>query len=149
MIAVLQRVTRGKVIVDSHVVGQIKHGLVILLGAMHDDDETDCEFLADKIAVFRIFNDENGKMNKSLLDVAGSALVISQFTLCGDWRKGRRPSFTKAAPPEKGKALYEDFMRRLQQKGIPVQSGSFGAMMEVELVNDGPVTFVLDSKTKV
>lgn len=148
MIAVLQRVTRGKVTVQNRVIGQIKHGLVILLGAMHDDDEADSEFLADKIAVFRIFNDENGKMNKSLLDVAGSALVISQFTLCGDWRKGRRPGFTKAAPPEKGKALYEDFMHRLQIKGVPIQSGSFGAMMEVELVNDGPVTFVLDSKIK-
>ncbi|NQV38302.1 MAG: D-tyrosyl-tRNA(Tyr) deacylase [Candidatus Marinimicrobia bacterium] len=149
MIAVLQRASHGKVTVDNKVIGEITHGLVIFVGAMHDDDESDCEFLTDKIAGFRIFNDENGKMNKSILEVDGSALVISQFTLCGDWRKGRRPSFTKAAPPEKGRALYENFILRLGSKGVPVQSGEFGAMMEVELVNDGPVTFVLDSKTKV
>ncbi len=146
MIAVLQRVTRGKVTVDGEVTGAIGHGLVIFLGVMRGDDEKDSEFLAEKIAGFRIFGDENRKMNRSLRDVGGSALVVSQFTLCGDWRKGRRPSFVKAAPPEEGRALYEDFMRRLKDKGVPVQAGEFGAMMEVSLVNDGPVTFVLDTR---
>jgi D-tyrosyl-tRNA(Tyr) deacylase len=146
MIAVLQRVTRAAVTVDGRTTGAIEQGLVILLGVLRTDDETHSEYLAEKIAGFRIFNDEQGKMNRSLRDVGGAALVVSQFTLCGDWRKGRRPSFTRAAPPEQGEALYEDFMRRLRDKGIPVQSGEFGAMMEVSLVNDGPVTFVLDSR---
>lgn len=146
MIAVLQRVSRAQVTVDGSVVGEIAHGLVIFLGVMDTDDEKDGEFLAEKIAGFRIFNDEQGKMNLSIRDVDGQALVISQFTLCGDWRKGRRPSFVHAAPPEKGNELYQNFMRRLEDKGVPVASGEFGAMMEVDLVNDGPVTFVLDSR---
>ncbi|NOZ03629.1 MAG: D-tyrosyl-tRNA(Tyr) deacylase [FCB group bacterium] len=146
MIAVLQRVTDGKVTVGGKVTGAIGLGLVIFLGVMREDDETDSEFLAEKIAGFRIFNDDARKMNRSIRDVNGSALVVSQFTLCGDWRKGRRPSFVNAAPPETGRALYEDFMRRLADKGVPVQKGEFGAMMKVSLVNDGPVTFVLDSR---
>lgn len=146
MIAVLQRVSRAQVTVDGSVVGEIAHGLVIFLGVMDTDDEKDGEFLAEKITGFRIFNDEQGKMNLSIRDVDGQALVISQFTLCGDWRKGRRPSFVHAAPPEKGNELYQNFMRRLEDKGVPVASGEFGAMMEVDLVNDGPVTFVLDSR---
>lgn len=146
MIAVLQRVTSGAVIVDNQTIGHINSGLVVLLGVMNDDDEWDSEFLADKISGLRIFNDENDKMNLSINDVNGSALVVSQFTLCADTRKGRRPSFINAAPPEKGKALYENFMKRLESKGIPIQSGEFGAMMKVKIDNDGPVTIVLDSK---
>lgn len=146
MIAVLQRVTSGAVIVENQTLGQIDYGLVVLLGVMKDDDEWDSEFLADKISGLRIFNDENDKMNLSIKAVNGSALVVSQFTLCADTRKGRRPSFMNAAPPEKGKVLYEDFMKRLDSKGIPIQSGEFGAMMKVKIDNDGPVTIVLDSK---
>lgn len=146
MIAVLQRVTSGAVIVENQTIGQIDYGLVVLLGVMKDDDEWDSEFLADKISGLRIFNDENDKMNLSIKAVNGSALVVSQFTLCADTRKGRRPSFMNAAPPEKGKVLYEDFMKRLDSKGIPIQSGEFGAMMKVKIDNDGPVTIVLDSK---
>lgn len=146
MIAVLQRVTSGAVIVDNQTIGHINSGLVVLLGVMNDDDEWDSEFLADKISGLRIFNDENDKMNLSIHDINGSALVVSQFTLCADTRKGRRPSFINAAPPEKGKALYENFMKRLESKGIPIQSGEFGAMMKVKIDNDGPVTIVLDSK---
>ncbi|MFQ6677331.1 MAG: D-aminoacyl-tRNA deacylase [Fidelibacterota bacterium] len=146
MIAVLQRVTSGSVIVNHQTIGEINHGLVILLGIMIDDKEQDSQFLTDKISVLRIFNDENDKMNLSIKDVNGSALVISQFTLCADTRKGRRPSFIQAAPPEKGEALYEDFMKRLESKNIPVQCGKFGAMMNVKIDNDGPVTIVLNSK---
>lgn len=148
MIAVLQRVTSGRVTVDGAVVGSIGSGLVIFLGVMAEDEETDGEFLAQKIAGFRIFNDDEKKMNRSIQEVNGEALVVSQFTLCADWRKGRRPSFVHAAPPEKGEKLYLDFVRRLQEQGVSVATGVFGAMMEVELVNDGPVTFVLDSKQK-
>lgn len=113
---------------------------------MNDDEEGDSQFLADKISRLRIFNDEKDKMNLSIIDVNGSALVVSQFTLCADTRKGRRPSFINAAPPNKGKTLYEDFMKRLESKDIPVQSGEFGAMMNVKIENDGPVTIVLNSK---
>ena len=146
MIAVLQRVTTGAVIVENQTIGQIEEGLVILLGVVSDDNERDSKFLADKISGLRIFNDENDKMNLSIKDINGSALVISQFTLCADTRKGRRPSFINAAPPDKGKTLYEDFMTRLRSKGIPIQSGEFGAMMNVKIENDGPVTIVFNSK---
>jgi len=146
MIAVIQRCSRGKVTVSDKVVGEISHGLVILLGVQKNDTENDAEFLVNKICGIRIFNDENDKMNLSIKDVNGSALVISQFTLCGDLKKGRRPSFVNAAPPEDGNRLYEYFMAELNQSGVQVQSGEFGARMNVELVNDGPVTFVLNSK---
>ncbi len=146
MIAVIQRCSRGKVAVSDKVVGEISHGLVIFLGVQKNDTENDAEFLVNKICGFRIFNDENDKMNLSIKDVNGSALVISQFTLCGDTKKGRRPSFIHAAPPERGENLYEYFMAQLKGKEVPVESGEFGAMMDVALVNDGPVTFVLDSK---
>jgi D-tyrosyl-tRNA(Tyr) deacylase len=146
MIAVLQRVTEAYVSIDDEIVDKIGSGLLILLGVVDDDTEEDGRFLSKKIAEFRIFADVQGKMNLSIKDVCGSALVVSQFTLCGDWRKGRRPSFIHAAPPTKGEALYEDFLQRLHDKGILVRSGQFGAMMKVHLVNDGPVTFVLDSK---
>ena len=145
MIAVLQRVTTGKVKIGDRIVGDIDNGLVILLGVHRDDKEEDIIFLADKVIGLRIFNDNNGKMNISLQDVDGSALVISQFTLCGDWRKGRRPSFTKAADPDKGKLLYDEFIDAVRSRGINVETGEFGAAMDVSLVNSGPVTFVLDS----
>jgi D-tyrosyl-tRNA(Tyr) deacylase len=148
MIAVLQRVTSGRVTVDGTEVGSIGAGLVIFLGVMAEDEEADGEFLAQKIAGFRIFNDDEKKMNRSIQEVGGEALVVSQFTLCADWRKGRRPSFVHAAPPEKGEKLYLDFVQRLREQDVHVATGVFGAMMEVELVNDGPVTFVLDSKQK-
>ena len=146
MIAVIQRCSRGKVTFSEKVVGEIAHGLVILLGVQKDDIENDADFLVNKISGLRIFSDENDKMNLSIKDVGGSALVISQFTLCSDTKKGRRPSFIKAAPPEDGNRLYEYFMSEMKKEGVPVQSGEFGAMMDVELVNDGPVTFVLNSK---
>jgi len=145
MIAVLQRVTTGKVKIGDRIVGDIDNGLVILLGVHRDDKEEDIIFLADKVIGLRVFNDNNGKMNISLQDVKGSVLVISQFTLCGDWRKGRRPSFTKAADPDKGKLLYNGFIDAVRSRGINVETGEFGAAMEVSLVNSGPVTFVLDT----
>ncbi len=145
MIAVLQRVTTGKVKIGDRIVGDIDNGLVILLGVHQDDKEEDIVFLADKVISLRIFNDNNSKMNISLQDAEGSVLVISQFTLCGDWRKGRRPSFTKAADPDKGKLLYDGFINAVRSRGINVETGEFGAAMDVSLVNSGPVTFVLDS----
>lgn len=148
MIAVIQRAKSGSVTVDEKIIGKIDHGFVILLGVTDTDEESDADYLADKIAHLRVFNDENEKMNLSIQDVGGSALVISQFTLCGDTRKGRRPSFIHAAHPEKGNILYEYFMAQLKTKGVPVESGEFGAMMDVALVNDGPVTFVLDSNQR-
>ena len=146
MIAVIQRCSRGQVTVSDKVVGEISHGLVIFLGVQKNDTENDAEFLVNKICGLRIFNDENDKMNLSIKDVNGSALVISQFTLCGDTKKGRRPSFIKAATPDDGNRLYEYFMSEMKKSGVPIESGEFGAMMDVELVNNGPVTFVLNSK---
>ena len=146
MIAVLQRVTSGNVTIDGQLAGKIDQGLVVLLGVMRDDDENDADFLVKKIAGLRIFNDKNGKLNLSIKDIHGAALVVSQFTLCADTHKGRRPSFVRAAPPEKGSTLYEDFMKKLEVQGVPVQSGEFGAMMNVNIQNDGPVTIVLNSR---
>ena len=146
MIAVLQRVTSGNVTIDGRLAGKIDQGLVVLLGVMRDDDENDANFLVKKIAGLRIFNDKNGKLNLSIKDIHGTALVVSQFTLCADTHKGRRPSFVRAAPPEKGSTLYEDFMKKLEVQGVPVQSGEFGAMMNVNIQNDGPVTIVLNSR---
>ena len=148
MIAVLQRASEGKVTVEDRITGEIDSGLVILLGVAQEDTESDADFLADRIAGFRVFNDDQGKMNRSIRDVNGSALVISQFTLAGDWRKGRRPSFTSAAPPEEGERLYEYFCNQLRKLEVPVKTGEFGAMMKVSLINDGPVTFVMDSHTQ-
>ena len=147
MVTVLQRASEGKVTVDGRITGEIGTGLVILLGVTQEDKEKDADFLADRIAGFRIFNDEEGKMNLSIRDVGGVALVISQFTLAGNWRKGRRPSFTSAAPPEEGERLYEYFCEQLRKLEVPVETGEFGAMMDVSLVNDGPVTFVMDSRS--
>ena len=146
MIAVLQRVTSGNVTIDGQLAGKIDQGLVVLLGVMRDDAENDADFLVKKIAGLRIFNDKNGKLNLSIKDIHGAALVVSQFTLCADTHKGRRPSFVRAAPPEKGSTLYEDFMKKLEVQGVPVQSGEFGAMMNVNIQNDGPVTIVLNSR---
>ena len=146
MIAVIQRVSKASISVDSKKITGIGSGLLILLCVMSDDDETDCRFLKNKITHFRIFNDENKKMNLSIKDINGEALVVSQFTQCGDWQKGRRPSFINVAPPERGEKLYNLFVEYMDYDNIPTKTGQFGAMMEVSLVNDGPVTFVLDSK---
>ncbi len=146
MVALLQRASEGKVTVEGRVTGEIGKGLVILLGVKKGDTEEDADFLADKAAGFRIFSDENGKMNLSIRDVGGAALVISQFTLCGDWQKGRRPGFDKAAPPEEAKRLYDYFCGQLRKLEVPVETGEFGTMMNVSLVNEGPVTFVMDSR---
>ena len=146
MIAVIQRCSRANVKIDQNIVGQIRNGLVILLGITKDDNEEDADFLVRKVSGLRIYNDSNEKMNLSVKDVDGSALVISQFTLCGDTKKGRRPSFIYAAAPKEGQRLYEYFISSLLKEGMPVESGEFGAMMDVELVNQGPATFILNSK---
>lgn len=145
MRAVVQRASRAKVTVDNRIVGCIGRGLVVLLGVTESDTVADAEYLADKIAELRVFSDADDKMNLALADVGGAVLAISQFTLYGDCRRGRRPSYTDAARPEKAEALYDHFARRILEKGLPVETGVFGAMMQVELVNDGPVTLMLDS----
>ncbi|OLB36479.1 MAG: D-tyrosyl-tRNA(Tyr) deacylase [Acidobacteria bacterium 13_2_20CM_57_17] len=145
MRAVLQRVSRARVKVDEKVAGEIGAGLMILLGVGREDTSAVAVALAEKCANLRIFEDEQGKMNRSLLDVKGSALVVSQFTLYGDARGQRRPSFIAAAPPELAKALYEEFCEALRKLGVAVATGIFQAMMSVELVNEGPVTILLDS----
>jgi D-tyrosyl-tRNA(Tyr) deacylase len=144
MRAVVQRVSSASVRVDGAVVGAIKAGALILLGVLDGDSEREAEQLAEKVASFRYFADDLGKMNLSASDVSGSLLVVSQFTLAADGRKGRRPSFDKAAAPALAEKLYEHFISHLVLLGLSVETGCFGAMMEVELVNDGPVTFVLD-----
>lgn len=146
MRAVVQRVKSANVKVNDNIIGSIGQGILLFLGVEETDQETDLEYMCEKIPNLRIFEDENGKMNKSLLDVEGSILVISQFTLLGDARKGRRPSFTDAAKPEKAIPMYEKFIACMKEKNITTQSGEFGAEMEVELINDGPVTILLDSK---
>ena len=146
MIAVLQRSSNASVSVNDKVIGQIKEGLVILLGVKKGDSYKDAENLAHKVSRLRIFNDKQNKMNLSLIDISGSALVISQFTLCADTKKGRRPSFVNAESQELSKKLYNKFISYLADKGLKVQSGEFGSNMDVKLVNNGPVTFVLDSE---
>lgn len=146
MRAVVQRVIRGKVTVDGKTVGEIGRGLVVLLGVGQGDGEEDAKYLADKLVNLRIFNDDDGKFNLSLLDVAGEALIVSQFTLYGDARKGRRPSFSDAAGPDEANALYEKFCELVAAYGVKVEKGVFRAHMVVEIVNDGPVTLLLDSK---
>lgn len=146
MRAVVQRVTRAQVSVAGDVVGRIDHGLLVLLGVEAGDTEADAQQLADKLVPLRIFDDPAGKMNLSLVDVRGGMLVVSQFTLLGDCRKGRRPSFIQAAPPEVAERLYETFVAAVGVQGIVVATGKFRASMQVELVNDGPVTLIVDSK---
>ena len=146
MRAVVQRVKKGSVSIDGKIVGQINKGLVILLGVKNGDTEADAKFLADKCVNLRIFADETGKFNLSALDIGGELLTISQFTLYADTRKGRRPSFIEAAPPEISEPLYENFIAYLQESGLKVTTGEFGAMMLVEIHNDGPVSVILESK---
>ncbi|MCY4382296.1 MAG: D-aminoacyl-tRNA deacylase [Nitrospinae bacterium] len=146
MRAVVQRVREACVRVDSDVVGEIRGGLLVFLGVGRADNEKDADFLAEKISNLRIFADEAQKMNLSLLDSGGAMLVVSQFTLHGDCRKGRRPAFIAAAPPEQAEPLYERFVAQVEKLGLRVAAGRFGAMMEVSLVNDGPVTLLLDSR---
>jgi len=145
MRAVLQRVSRGSVTVDARVAGEIGPGLVVLMAVGREDSAATAASMAEKIVNLRIFNDEQGKMNRSVLDVGGAILAVSQFTLYGDARGQRRPSFLQAAPPEQGKALYEEFVRALKALGVRVETGVFQAHMAMELVNDGPVTILLDS----
>ncbi|MCD0458517.1 D-tyrosyl-tRNA(Tyr) deacylase [Roseiconus lacunae] len=144
MRVVLQRVSEASVKVDGEIVGQINHGLVALVGIGHGDDEKIVEWMADKTVQLRVFEDDAGKMNRSLADVSGGVLAISQFTLYGDCRKGRRPAFTAAAAPEVAKQLYEHYVNAIGKHGIEVQTGIFAADMKVSLINDGPVTMLLD-----
>lgn len=143
---VLQRATTARVKVDHEVVGEISNGLVVLFCAEKNDSIDDAAYFAGKIVKMRIFADENGKTNLSLLDVGGAVLAISQFTLAADWRKGNRPGFSRAAPPDEARVLYEKFCNLLADQGVPVERGIFAADMKVELVNDGPFTIVMDSK---
>jgi D-tyrosyl-tRNA(Tyr) deacylase len=146
MLACIQRVRRAQVTVAGECIGRIEHGLVVLLGVAEADEEADAQLLADKIGTLRIFNDPAGKMNLALTDVGGGLLVVSQFTLLADCRKGRRPSFTAAAPPERAEPLYEHFVALLRGQGHAVETGRFRADMQLELVNDGPVTLVIESR---
>jgi D-tyrosyl-tRNA(Tyr) deacylase len=146
MRAVIQRVSKARVTVDARVTGEIGAGLVVLLGVGREDTTEAATYLAEKTANLRIFNDAEGKMNRSLIDVGGAALVVSQFTLYGDARGQRRPGFTRAAPPEEANRLYEEFVRVLRGLNIRVETGVFQTHMEVELTNDGPVTILLDSE---
>ena len=144
MKGLIQRVKRASVTIDGKVYSEINQGILILLGVEKGDNEQNADKLADKLCKLRIFEDEDGKMNKSILDVNGAILIVSQFTLAGDCKKGTRPSFDKAELPQRANELYEYFVDLIKQKNIPVGTGVFGAMMDVELVNDGPVTFMLE-----
>jgi D-tyrosyl-tRNA(Tyr) deacylase len=145
MRAVVQRVSRAQVTVNGEIAGKIGRGLLVLLGVGRDDGEADATYLAEKIAGLRVFEDAEGKMNRSVQDVGGSVLAVSQFTLYGDVRRGKRPSFDAAAPPEKARQLYEFFVEQIRAAGLPCETGRFQEMMKVELVNEGPVTILLDS----
>jgi D-tyrosyl-tRNA(Tyr) deacylase len=145
MRAVIQRVSQAKVEVESKIIGQIGRGLLVYLGVAKEDSETDAQFMADKLVNLRIFSDEAGKMNLSVMDIRGRVLLVSNFTLQGDCRKGRRPGFDAAAGLEPAEALYEKVATLIAQSDIPVEKGSFGAHMQVTSINDGPVTFLLDS----
>lgn len=145
MRAVVQRVSRSSVAVDGKVISAIGPGLLVLLGVSATDAESDADYLAEKIAGLRIFEDQDGKMNRSIADVGGAVLAVSQFTLYGDVRRGRRPSFDAAARPERARELYEYFVAQIRQRGLHCETGQFQAMMSVSLVNEGPVTLLLDS----
>ncbi|MGD6941043.1 D-aminoacyl-tRNA deacylase [Cytobacillus gottheilii] len=146
MKVVVQRSKQASVTVEDEVVGRIEKGFVLLVGVTHDDTEEDAAFLADKIANLRVFDDQDGKMNLSILDAGGEILSVSQFTLYGDCRKGRRPNFMNAAKPDQAIVLYNTFNSYLREKGLKVETGTFGAMMDVSLTNDGPVTLIIESK---
>ena len=146
MRAVVQRVTEARVDVEGLTVGDIDAGLLVLLGVSSDDSHEDAEYLVEKIAHLRIFTDEEGKMNRSVIETGGAVLVVSQFTLYGDVRRGRRPSYSDAAPPDLANSLYEYFVEQLRLSGLKVETGVFQAMMKVTLTNDGPVTILLDSR---
>jgi len=146
MRVVLQRSFAAKVEVDGEITGQIDKGLVLLVGITHQDTEKDVKYLAEKVANLRLFEDEHGKMNRSIFEIGGSILSVSQFTLYGDTRKGRRPNFTDAAKPEQAKPLWELFNKELRLLNLRVETGVFGAMMNVSLINDGPVTLIVESK---
>lgn len=145
MKVLIQRVKRASVTIDEKLYSSINHGILALVGIEKGDTIEQVNKLADKISKLRIFEDENGKMNRSILDVNGEMLIVSQFTLCGDCKKGTRPSFDKSAPPEIANSLYEEFIEKIKNYGIQTGTGKFGAMMDVELINDGPVTFMLES----
>lgn len=146
MKAVIQRVTRASVEVDGRIVGRIGAGLLVLLGVAKGDEERDLLYLVEKLHTLRIFSDDQGKMNRSLVEVGGEVLLVSQFTLLGDTTKGRRPGFDRAAAPDEARTWYEQAVTRLRAVGVKVETGVFGAHMQVELLNDGPVTFLLDSR---
>jgi D-tyrosyl-tRNA(Tyr) deacylase len=146
MRVVVQRSKQASVTVNGEIVGKIESGLVLLVGITHSDTKEDVEYVADKIANLRIFEDENGKMNRSVREAGGAILSVSQFTLYGDTRKGRRPSFVEAARPEQAQPLYDLFNEKLREQGLTVETGIFGAMMDVALINDGPVTLIVESK---
>jgi D-tyrosyl-tRNA(Tyr) deacylase len=146
--AVLQRAASASVAIDGEVVGSIGRGILVLLGVQRDDDARDVEWMARKIAEIRMFRDDAGKMNRSVEGIGGEVLVVSQFTLCADCRRGRRPSFTKAGDPEVAEKLYEDVVTALRLRGLRVETGTFAAMMDVSLVNSGPVTFLLESPAR-
>lgn len=148
MRAVVQRVKHSSVRAGNEIVGQIGSGLLVLLGVARDDTTKDADYLVDKIVNLRIFEDRDGKMNRSLLETGGQLLAVSQFTLLADCRKGRRPSFVEAADPQKATDLYQKFVDRVREKGVRVQTGRFRAVMEVALINDGPVTVVIESRTR-
>ena len=148
MRAVVQRVSRAEVRIDGRIVGKIARGFVVLLGVANGDSDTDAAFLVDKIVGMRVFADEAGKMNLSIAQAEGALLVVSQFTLLADTNSGRRPSFTKAAAPDEARRLYEYFVSLALTRDVKVETGEFGATMDVELVNDGPVTIILDSREK-
>ena len=146
MIAIIQRVKKSSVSTGGKVIGKIGRGLLILLGVDKKDRPADADYLVEKIINLRVFEDKDGRMNRSLIEIGGKLLIVSQFTLLGDCRKGRRPSFVNAAGPEKANELYMYFIARVEQKGITAETGQFGAMMDVSLINDGPVTLIVESK---
>ena len=148
MRVVLQRVSHASVTVEENVIGQIQRGFLLLVGVTHDDAMEDMEYLVRKIVQMRIFEDEEGKLNRSIQDIGGEILSVSQFTLYADTKKGNRPSFSKAAPGDVALEMFEQFNGLLRETGVPVETGQFGADMKVELLNDGPVTILLDSKTR-
>lgn len=146
MRAVIQRVKKSSVIVNNKIIGKIGSGLLVFLGVTREDEKKDAVYLAEKIPNLRVFEDKNSKMNRSLLETGGELLVVSQFTLLGDCRKGRRPSFSKAAGPDKAKELYEYFVNQVKLRGVKVKTGQFRAIMSVSLINDGPVTLIVESQ---